>query len=173
MARTVLPLLYARDPGDDRPGPPHAVDGGREGGSPVGMPATRWIARRRPKPAREYIVLLTYLPLKRYRMLFRFTAYLARIRRQLKGAHGLIGYSLRAQPWRLRFWTLSVWRSESALRKFAHQGAHMGAMVLLRSEMGETRFTRWSITGRDVPPDWKDALAREAADNQALNVPPR
>ncbi len=137
------------------------------------MPATRWITRRRPKPDREYLALLTYLPLKRYRTLFRFAAYSARIRRQLKGARGLIGYSLRTQPWRLRFWTLSVWRSESALREFAHQGSHMGAMVLLRSEMGETRFTRWPIMGKEVPPDWKDALDREAVANAALAAPRR
>ncbi len=148
------------------------LTGGVNAGLLLAMPVTRWIARRRPKPDREYMVLLTYLPLKRYRALFRFTTYLTRIRRQLAGAHGLIGYSLRAQPWRLRFWTLSVWRSESALREFVHQGSHMGAMVLLRSEVGETRFTRWSILGGDVPPDWKDALAHEAADYEAPNAPP-
>lgn len=127
------------------------------------MPATRWIHRRKPKPDREYLALLTYLPLKRYGSLFRFAAYARRIRKQLKAAHGLIGYSVRGQPWRLKFWTLSVWRSESALREFAHQGSHMGAMVLLRSDMGPTQFTRWRIKGRDVPLGWKDALRREAA----------
>ena len=58
---------------------------------------------------RQYLALLSYLPLKGYRKMWMFSRHVRAIRRQLAGTPGLIGYSLRAKLLRHRFWTLSVW----------------------------------------------------------------
>lgn len=54
-----------------------------------------------------------------------------------------------------------------ALRGFSYNGAHRDVMLSLKAEMGETKLTRWTALGRDLPPTWKDALAREMAPRDA------
>ncbi|HKE00648.1 MAG TPA: antibiotic biosynthesis monooxygenase, partial [Planctomycetota bacterium] len=115
------------------------------------------------EPDREYVALLTYLPLRAYRSIPRFLVSTIRIGRQLARAPGAIGYSLRASMGSKQFWTLSVWESEAALGAFVAARPHLDAMSGLRGHMGATRFTRWRVRGRELPPDWSDALRRERA----------
>ena len=61
------------------------------------MPATPWKSFGTPAPGSEYLALLSYLRLKRYRTIPRFGGYTRRIETQLREARGLIGYSLRAK----------------------------------------------------------------------------
>ncbi len=122
-----------------------------------------WKRLAEPEPEGTYLVLLTYLPLKRYRIIPRFLRDTRRIAEQLEGARGVIGYSLKANPLWKDFWTLSAWEHEVALRGFSYTGVHRDVMLGLRDEMAPTKFTRWTVRGRELPPDWKQALAREAA----------
>jgi len=126
------------------------------------MPATPWSVRRLPDPGREYLVLLSFLPLRRFRDFPAFVRHDARITRQLSGARGLIGYSKLGRPWVKRFWTLSAWEDEAALAAFIHAGPHVRAMSELRPRMGPTRFVRWTLPGAALPPTWDDALRRWA-----------
>lgn len=119
-----------------------------------------WKRLAEPDPHGEYLVLLTYLPLRRYRTIPRFLSDTRRIAEQLEGVRGVIGYSLKANPLRKDFWTLSAWENEVALRGFSYAGVHRDVMLGLREEMGPTKFTRWTMRGRELPPDWKRALAR-------------
>lgn len=48
------------------------------------MPASPWITLSPPDPQREYLALLTHLPLRRYRSIPRFMLYTFRIMGQLK-----------------------------------------------------------------------------------------
>jgi hypothetical protein len=79
---------------------------------------TPWRTFRPSDPGREYLALLSYLPLKHFRTVPRLVWYMFRIVRQFRGARGLIAYSLEAKPLRLQFWTLSVWEGEDVLREF-------------------------------------------------------
>lgn len=117
-----------------------------------------------PAPDREYAVLLTYLPLRRFRTIPRFLRDTRNIAEQLETAPGLMGYSFKAQLLSRRFWTLSAWEDEDALRAFSYDGVHRDVMLSLRAEMDPTRFIRWRLRGRDLPPTWKDALGRAAAE---------
>ena len=126
------------------------------------MPATPWSVRRLPDPGREYLVLLSFLPLRRFRDFPAFVRHDARITRQLSGARGLIGYSKLGRPWVKRFWTLSAWEDEAALAAFIHTGPHVRAMSELPPRMGPTRFVRWTLPGAALPPTWDDALRRWA-----------
>ena len=124
------------------------------------MAATPWRSCRAADPHREYLVLLSFLPLKR---LWRIPSLLLSaigITRQLQGSAGLIGYSLYTELVAGRFWTLSVWENEAALQAFVHAAPHVDAMRSLTPHMGPTRFTRWTVLGTGIPIGWDDALRR-------------
>ena len=124
------------------------------------MAATRWKLLADAEPEREYLALLSYLPVKRYRTIPRFLEYTGRIRAQLDESRGVVGYSVRAQILKRDFWTLSVWENESRLMEFVQHGFHSGVMIVLRQDMGATNFVRWKVRGADIPPSWGDALRR-------------
>jgi len=124
------------------------------------MPAKPWVTCRQPDPNREYLALLSELPLKRFRDLGRFLLYTWRIQRQLRHTPARLGYLLRARLPTRQFWTLSVWEEEAALNQFVIESPHSHVMLALREKMGETRFVRWRLRGAEFPPQWEDAFAR-------------
>jgi hypothetical protein len=124
------------------------------------MPTKPWVTFRRPDPEREYLVLLSELPLKRFRDLAAFSLYSWRIQGQLRQTPGLLGYSLLARILRRQFWTLSVWDGEAALQQFVVEPPHSHVMLALREKMGQTHFVRWRMRGADFPPQWEDAFTR-------------
>ena len=122
------------------------------------MPA--WKSLGTAQPDQEYLALLTYLPLKKYRTIPRFLGYAKRVEAQLANTKGLIGYSLRAKFMQHSFWTLSVWESERTLQAFIHEGFHEGVMKVLKPDMAVPNIVRWKIKGSACPPSWKEALRR-------------
>jgi quinol monooxygenase YgiN len=124
------------------------------------MPTIPWRSFDRIDPEHQYLVLLSYLPLKHAGHMPRFMLYTARIVNQLRRSEGLAGYSLRANLISHEFWTLSAWKSEALLRKFVDTVPHAQTMNDLVGKMGPTGFIRWQVTGADLPPDWTDALTR-------------
>ena len=62
------------------------------------MAETMWTSLVKPAPDKEYVAILSYLPLKSFCALPQFFYYTRRIQTQLKSARGLVGYSLFA-PW--------------------------------------------------------------------------
>ena len=124
------------------------------------MPATPWKTLREPDPEREYVVLLTHLPMRRPSKLPRFFGYVRKIQKQLDRTAGLVGYSLLAKPLRADYWTLSVWEDDEALRRFVAERPHLDAMGELPRYLSGFRTIRWTAGGRSLPPDWDDAVAR-------------
>jgi len=124
------------------------------------MPTKPWVTFRRPDPGREYLALLTDLPLRRIRHLPGFVLHTLSIAVQLRRTPGLLGYSFLARVLRMRFWTLSVWEDEAALGEFVRRDAHREARLALAGRMGRPRFVRWKVPGSRVPPSWRDALER-------------
>jgi hypothetical protein len=124
------------------------------------MAQLTWRPLAPPNPAKEYLVVLTYLPLKSFWVLPKFFYYTLRIQSQLKSARGLVGYSLLAHVLATHFWTLSVWEDEAALMKFVRNEPHREIMMRLRRHMGSSDFVRWEINGSAVPPSWQEALKR-------------
>jgi hypothetical protein len=110
-------------------------------------------------------VLLSYLPLRRFRDFPAFVRHDLGITRQLRGARGLLGYSKLGRPWAKRFWTLSAWEDDGALTEFVRSGRHAATMIDLAPRIGATRFVRWTLPGTALPPTWDDALRRWAADS--------
>jgi heme-degrading monooxygenase HmoA len=104
--------------------------------------------------------LLSYLPLKSYWRIFPFVFYTAQVMKQLASAQGLLGYSLLARPFSKRFWTLSAWENDEALRAFVQHPPHQRIMAALALHMDKTKFMRWTVKGSQLPLQWDDALSR-------------
>jgi hypothetical protein len=126
------------------------------------MPALPWTARSAPARDATYVVMGTYLPLRGYRFIPRFLAETMKIRRQLAGADGLVGYALDAHPLRKEFFTVSVWESREALERFARAEPHASITRTTPKRMGRSKFRTWSATGGDVPVGW-DAVRTHLA----------
>ena len=122
-----------------------------------------WQSIATPDPGREYLALLSDLPLKKYGKGLTVMAYARVIRMQLANTPGLIGYSFRSGLLRHRFWTLSIWEGERSLRAFVVERPHTDAMKSLGPHMAQAEFTRWIIKGSAVPPEWDEALRHAAA----------
>jgi hypothetical protein len=124
------------------------------------MPAIRWKSFATTDPEREYLVLASYLPLRRFSATFRFVRRTVAVRRQLASAQGLVGYSMLAKPLSRQYLTLSVWEDEAALAKFVSDNPHVEIMSALAPDMRPTRFARWHVAGSSLPPRWPEALHR-------------
>jgi hypothetical protein len=111
-------------------------------------------------PDTSYLVLASSIPPKSVASTWKLFRGSRAVRRQLLATDGVIGFSMLAEPIRKHYATLSVWRDEAALDAFAREHPHDQLMVGLAPEMGPTKFVRWTISGADGVPSWKDALAR-------------
>lgn len=124
------------------------------------MPTLPWISAGSVDPERQYIALLSYLPVKRGSRIPWFMLHATRIMGQLRRSTGLVGYSLRARLMAKSFWTLSVWEDEAALSRFVRAQPHAGTMAAVAPHMDKPRFVHWTLKGSEVPVDWEDALKR-------------
>jgi heme-degrading monooxygenase HmoA len=118
--------------------------------------ANAWL----PRPQRRLRCAALYLLLKSYWWVVPFFAYTRQVVTQLETSDGLLGYSLLARPLSKRFWTLSVWKNEDALRAFVQHLPHVRITSALAPHMDKTRFVRWTVKGSDLPLRWDDALQR-------------
>src|ERR1700758_5052248 len=119
------------------------------------MPASPWRTFGSPEPEREYLALLSYLPLKSYWRIPFFFLNTAQVVKQLASAEGMMGYSALARPLSKQFWTLSAWKDDAALRTFVQYPPHVRIMTALTPHMGETKFVRWTVTGSQLPLGWE------------------
>ena len=122
------------------------------------MPDLPWTARAEMESGSTYLVMASYLPLKRISATVRFFRGVSAVRRQLAATNGLVGYTLRAKPLARDYWTLSVWTDEGALREFMRTPPHVQLMTSLRPYMGPTKFVTWSITAADGRPSLAEGL---------------
>lgn len=119
-----------------------------------------WITLAPAKSDREYLALLSYLPLKKHRMIPRFLRFTLQIQKQLRNTPGAIGYSLRAKLMSRNFWTLSAWEDENSLMEFVRKLPHGEVMKSLAPFMGPTKFRQWKVSGATLPLRWQEAMQR-------------
>jgi hypothetical protein len=126
---------------------------------------TPWKAIAAVDVKREYVALLSYLPLRNYSKIPAFFRYALQIQGQLRKTSGVIGYTMRARILSRNFWTLSVWENERALIDFVAKVPHREAMKKISPYMGATTFTRWNVQGSAVPPTWDVVMKRESKES--------
>ena len=126
----------------------------------IKMPPLPWKTLTAPDREREYVALLSFLPLKHYQTIPLFFWLTFKTQQQLKRAKGLIGYSLQAEPFVRRFWTLSAWEDQQSLMLFVHELPHGKIMQMLAPHMAKTQFVQWKVTGAEIPLSWGAAKER-------------
>ena len=122
------------------------------------MPTIPWRRTGEADPDAAYLVMASQLPLKSIAKVPWFMALTVSVLLQLERTEGVVGYSLRAQPFAKTFWTLSAWIDGRALDAFVRELPHQAAMGRLRPHMGPTRFTTWEALGSVLPVSWDDAV---------------
>jgi len=121
------------------------------------MLPTPWKSLAAPREGKEYVALLSFLPLKRHRTIPKLVRMMFAIQSQLAKSHGLIGYSLGAEPMAKRFWTVSAWEDQQALRDFVEEIPHIRIMQELAPHMGKTEFAQWTVRASGIPIPWSVA----------------
>jgi len=124
------------------------------------MPIIPWKMAEASVAGNRYLAFISYLPLKHFRAIPNFFRFTSEIRRQLRTAPGLIGYSLDARPLARTFWTLSVWRDQQSLSDFVAAVPHSRIMQSLAPHMGKSQFAQWTVESNEIPLDWNTAKAR-------------
>ena len=119
-----------------------------------------WEARAVPAPDRDYVAVVTYLPMRRVLALPRWFGSIRAVQKQLERTPGLVGYSLRLNPLRLEFWTLSLWEDEHSLGDFLRELPHADVMRRFGSKLSRFGTRQWTIAGSQAPPSWQDGLSR-------------
>jgi hypothetical protein len=119
-----------------------------------------WITFAPADANREYLALLSYLPLNKYSAVPSFFRFSFQVQKQLRATPGVIGYSLRAQVLSRNFWTLSVWENQKTLMEFVAKLPHGEAMRAMAPHMGRTTFTQWKVAGSSLPLSWSETMQR-------------
>ena len=111
-----------------------------------------------PEQGREYLTLISYLPLTTHLIIPKFLYLTGQIQKQLSESDGAIGYALIAYLLKKEFWTMSVWENEQSLSNFVKTGAHLRTMrEMSRYLRPERRFVKVLVEGSDVPLPWERA----------------
>src|SRR2546427_9367222 len=138
------------------------------------MVDTPWRSLLPSDGGREYLALLSYLPLKGFRKMLTLQRQTGKVRAQLASTPGLVGYSFRAKLMSHRFWTLSIWEDEpgaDGLRRERSAPHHDGPPPAVPGRdrvhpMDDPRFRRPAFVGR------RDGASRrdvdEMKDRQAV-----
>jgi quinol monooxygenase YgiN len=124
------------------------------------MPEVKWtsVAKESIEDEREYITLITFLPLTTHFIILKFLYLTGQIRKQLAESQGAVGYALIVYIPRKEFLTMSVWEDEGSLSKFVKTGTHLRTMREMSHYLSDERkFVRVNIKGSDVPLPWQRA----------------
>src|SRR5215472_1481095 len=94
-----------------------------------------------------------------------FLAQAIRAWRQARRSTGVLGVTLRAQPLRLSYWTLSAWTGKAALDAFAGAEPHRTIMRRVRPWAKTATFRFWTADAGQLTPDrlWAEAERRISA----------
>ena len=134
-------------------------------------PPMPWNQRAPTDPQREYVAFTSRFFMKSLRRVPAFMASGRRIMEQANLAPGIIGWSLGGNLFRLEFATLSVWEDAESLRRFVRDGSHKAALEAFANDVRrKSIFLQYTVLGRDLPPTWKDAIARQERQDRGRGV---
>ncbi|MFF8907153.1 DUF3291 domain-containing protein [Streptomyces olivaceoviridis] len=126
------------------------------------MPTLPWTVPDSPPAGAEAHVFASRFETRTLWGALRFLVRTPAVRRQAGRAPGAYRATLRAQPLRRTFWTLSAWEPAAALKEFARSGAHRPTSRALAEQMPDVRFATWRACAGESPVSWEDATRRLA-----------
>ncbi|MPZ15820.1 MAG: DUF3291 domain-containing protein [Chloroflexi bacterium] len=115
---------------------------------------------RAPHAARgPFFASATYIPVRSWSAVVPFMRLARRVEEQARRSDGIVGYSLRADVLKRRFWTLSLWSSKASARAFVGEEPHATAVVRFRDWAGSgAAFAEWDAPGPEL--EWHEADKR-------------
>lgn len=114
------------------------------------------------------LVSVTRLRLRKLRFLPGFAWFAVRSSLQAKRAEGnLQTFTIKDRG--LTFWTITVWKDQTAMRAFRNSGSHRAAMLKLFEWCDEATYVHWEQEG-DGAPDMKNAYVRLVAEGVVSRV---
>ncbi|MFE1437835.1 DUF3291 domain-containing protein [Streptomyces sp. NPDC058739] len=124
------------------------------------MPTLPWTVPNKPPQATDAHVFASRFETKTFWGALKFLARTPGVWRQVSKAPGAYGATLKAQPLKRTFWTLSAWESADALKTFARSGTHAPTSSGLAAEMRDVKFATWTVPSDSLPIRWPDAQSR-------------
>ncbi len=126
----------------------------------IHMPAlARQVIVNRSGGRSDALWIATFLPIKRWRHLIPFLVMSWRIEQQVGKTSGVLRYGVRADLFKRRFWTVSVWSSRSASETFVRSEPHATAVHLFNQWAApDSAFLQW--IGPDDNIKWAEIIER-------------
>lgn len=125
------------------------------------MPTIPWIKVESPT-APEALVMASRFEVTSLRQVPGFLLAAMRVWRQALKSPGALGVSLKAQPFKRTFWTLSAWTDKAAINGYATTEPHKSTMRGKRAVMKDSTFVFWTTPAHDLPITWDEAHRRIA-----------
>ena len=113
-------------------------------------------------------VSITRLRIRSLRFMPQFYLHTMRTIRQIKHAEGYLGGSLLADRKRT-FWTMTLWRDQTDMRRYMASGAHLKAMPKLLDWCDEASVVHW-LQEDAIAPAWPEADRRMRAQGRPSKV---
>ncbi|MFJ8084968.1 DUF3291 domain-containing protein [Streptomyces sp. NPDC096205] len=124
------------------------------------MPTLPWTVPNTPPAGAEIHVFASRFETRTLWGALKFLARTPGVWRQVSSAPGAYGATLKAEPLKRTFWTLSAWESPTALKAFARAGAHAPTSRGLAAEMKDVKLATWSVSAEELPLGWTEAARR-------------
>ncbi|AIV34798.1 DUF3291 domain-containing protein [Streptomyces sp. CCM_MD2014] len=124
------------------------------------MPTLPWTVPNQPPRATEVHVFASRFETRTLWEALKFLVRTPAVWRQVGSAPGAYGASLKAEPFKRTFWTLSAWESPEALKAFAHSGTHAPTSRRLSAQMRDAKFASWPALSDELPVSWAEVRRR-------------
>lgn len=105
-----------------------------------------------------FLVSVTRLRIRSWRFMPAFAVMALRTGNQVREAEGNLATHILRDGARI-VWTMSMWKSEAAMRAYILAGAHRQAMRKLLEWCDEASVVHWEQEGAELP-TWSEAHAR-------------
>ena len=115
-----------------------------------------------------YTVSITRLRVRSIFLMPLFTIHAMRTSTQAQNAEGIVGVETRFEKNNV-VWTKTVWKEESAMKKYRGSGAHQIAMRILSEMCSEASVTRWQQEQAELP-SWEEAHRRLLTEGKQSKV---
>ncbi|MBM3945525.1 MAG: DUF3291 domain-containing protein [SAR202 cluster bacterium] len=123
-----------------------------------------------PDAPKQYVCVATVFHVRRWRHVLPLMKMANAVARQAQESPGIVRYGLRANLFKRRFWTVSVWDDPASIKTFMQAEPHATAMRMSPEWAGGgAAFVRWESEDRAV--DWKVAEERLRTSGRQYRLP--
>lgn len=105
----------------------------------------------------EYVAIITYLPVRRWRDVFPFLRLVGRVLQQAKESQGNLSAKTKANFVSRKFWTSTVWVDRQSVKAFLSAEPHSTAIRRMAEwAADDAAFGEWQVTSSAI--GWPEAM---------------